>query len=110
MCMEDIKLGRETVANVRVVASGIATVTQLCGIDTHRTRLILSSNGVGTFYVMPKGIPPADLTGFVINPSMPILDINIEQYGQLVTFDWSVFILLVGGNITVAELTLQREK
>lgn len=109
MCIEDIRMGRESAAAAKIVAALANTLTPLVGPDPMRTRLIFSGDGINVTYVVPQGIVPGNNAGFALSLETPLQTFRVEDWGKLVTGPWSGICRSVDTNITVAEVSLEKQ-
>lgn len=108
MCMEDIRIGRESGTGIKTVTCPAATITRLCPADPSRTRLILSGDGVTNVTVGPADMSLSAVSGFAITPSSGTLVIRLEDYGSLVRQSWSAIPQGADLIVTVADVGLQK--
>jgi hypothetical protein len=108
--MEDVLIGRQTVVAPKIVQAGAAATTPLCAYNEKRTSLHLSADGTATVFVGPKGMDLAALTGIVLSPNRPGIDIDIYGWGNAAASEWFAFNAGAATNIAVVETFLERSK
>lgn len=109
MCMEDIRMGRSsgTAAKTILLPAGVAT--NLVGPSEKRTRLTVSCNGTGTFYLAPQNSNPAIGEGISLSASIVPLTLTVEDYGSILFGSWSIASLGAAGGVTVFDTSLERQ-
>lgn len=108
MCMEDIRIGRQSSTNVvRVVTTGFND--QAAPPAPNRTAITFSLTSANDAIVAPQGLDPSTGGGFLLNATRPSVTIKVEDFGHSITGPWQV--LTPGGGgvaITVIDVTLER--
>lgn len=108
MCLEDIRLGRDSGAQARTVAVNNAGVGQLCPADQNRTRIILSTTDSG-FRAWPASMSRISGMGLSVRADVPPVVIDVETYGRLVQDEWISFGLAAGIQAIVIEVGLDKQ-
>lgn len=86
MCMEDVRMGRETWGQYQSVAIG-TTAVQLWGHADKRVRVVLFGPRSGIATVAPTPNPTIG-QGILISASDQPIILTIEDYGSILTNAW----------------------
>lgn len=107
MCMEDIKIGRETkmVQTPKVVGVAAAVIVQA---DPLRTKLVFCSPSSGNVTLSLKEGVTAGV-GLIVPTGLNPFVMSIEDFGQLVTMQWYAIGSAGGLNMSVFEGRLERK-
>lgn len=109
MCMEDIRLGRESTAVVNQTTIPANQRVQLCGDDIARTALLISNDGVNLVLLTPRGAPQTAAFGIALTSGTPFIQLTIEEHGNLVQSAWFGGIGATPVNVTVIETRLAKD-
>lgn len=110
MCIEDIRIGRQSPSRPRTVAvgSGGGSV-QIAPANPRRTRLIVMGVRTDTLTVAPEGIDSALTAGVQITPTTPLQVLKIEDWGVILTGPWNAEYLASPGTAIVIDVETERE-
>ncbi len=86
MCMEDIRLGRETITRITNVTMGTADAI-LIGNEPRRKSLIICQPSNGSVQLLPRSTASGTV-GFDLAPGMAPIILTVEHHGSLVTDEW----------------------
>lgn len=108
MCMEDIRLGRESATNVKRIPSPSGTLVAPANVN--RIRLVFCKAGAGTVNITPRRLSatPTSADGIQLTDGSPIAIVRIEDYGDCVTDDWFAVNDGNGEDVTVFDTYLQK--
>lgn len=109
MCMEDVRLGRESGGISKSVTVGAGASARLCGEDVHRTRLMVSSAGATVVFIGPASVPPTATSGYALTAGQPFATLRVEEWGRLLFESWLAFDPGAGQIVSVADVGLKRE-
>lgn len=84
MCMEDIRIGRQTYSDSKVITVNNLTAVPLLPADVNRTYIVIPSTSFGAYYI---GINDAVTvnSGFEIRQNNSPIILKIADVGNLVT-------------------------
>lgn len=86
MCIEDVRLGRQSIWSENNVPVGIAS-GNLCAASPNRVALVFSPPLAGTVTISTIS-PVVSGVGFALNAGGLPLMLNIRDHGQMVTQAW----------------------
>lgn len=109
MCMEDIRLGRQTGRQWTAAPVGAAAATMIAPPDPRRTAIIIGASADGVVYIAPEGDRPAAGRGIMLPQSGPPLVLDLTHHGAIVTAGWYAICPAGVTHVGVATATLQRE-
>lgn len=90
MCMEDVRIGRETISSAAVVSVGAGAVAQVLPADPYRYALVLSAPASGTCtYSVNQA--PGDGEGITFHAGGGPITLGIQEHGDLVRRAWYVY-------------------
>lgn len=107
MCMEDVRLGRETIAGESIVSVTTSTV-RLCGPSPLRTALIIGSPASG-FITLSFTYPVVSGRGMIINALAKPFQLDLQTDGAMVKKE--IYAIHSVGTVTIAvwETALEKE-
>lgn len=108
MCMEDVRLGRETGYATVVASAAAATPAVIIGPDPQRVALMISVQGAVNALVGPKNLDMSGGAGIVLSQTMLPLKLTLTDQGRVVTDSWSAS--GIGGTATVIVVATYLEK
>ena len=108
MCMEDVRLARQTGSVVNSVTIGATGVATLVNADPHRLSLTIGVPTGVSVYVSPGSTPPSDTFGFPVNSANATKPYTLDEWGQALLWQWSVF-GAVGTVVTYCDTGLLRD-
>lgn len=88
MCMEDVRLGRETTFQANSISLANATNSVIANYDPYRTALILMVTGATAALIGPKPLSPAGGEGAHLGQGEGALSLDVLHHGNLVTQEW----------------------
>lgn len=88
MCMEDIRIGRKTLANEIIYTSPITTFQQILGPDENRIAITFCLPDTGVAYLITSDPTAAGVRGIQLNAGMPYITLTLETFGDLVRKPW----------------------
>lgn len=113
MCMEDIRIARKTWVRQSTINVGADNIYHVAS-DAKRVGIFASNiNGGIPLVFMAGNVGPNQLTGgFAFISTLSVFGhmLRIEEYGQLITGDISIYDTNLAGNpLTLTELILTEE-
>lgn len=106
MCLEDIRLGRESSTNTRSVTTSGATAVTLCPPNPLRIRLTVAADGVNRVFVMPRNFGGSNAQGIPLVAGFPVQTFKVEDFGSALWQEWVAFDAGVATIVTVIETEL----
>lgn len=91
MCMEDVRLGRETGHGVYTVTVPNGQAVEVCGRDPQRYSLTIAVGANTPGNAAPSDLTPSATAGIRINNTLPPIIRTIQDHGSDVTDRWRVY-------------------
>lgn len=107
MCMEDIRVMRETQATVRPVTVGASSLS-VAPRNTKRVAIIFTYIGASTI-TLSLSRPAVAAAGIVLDSTNPVLMMDIQHYGALVFENWFAIAGAASQVLSVAESYLNKD-
>ena len=108
MCIEDIRIGRESSGSVRQATTAGATPVLVAQSDGQRTSLIISSNIAGTVFVYPRNSVGTVLSGFALTVANPVLKFDLDSAGSMLWQDWVAVDVGVSAIVTTLSVSVYK--
>lgn len=109
MCMEDVRLGRQTGPAGSFFNIGNGTNDTIAQQNPLRTTLIIACpNAVGCF-VAPMPLDPSADQGIFLDRTSDPLILDIQHHGTLVTSQWRADGNAAASTLTVLESILEKQ-
>lgn len=90
MCMEDVRIGRQSTSSAAVVSVGAGAVAQVLPADPYRYSLVLSAPASGSCtYSINQA--PGDGEGITFHAGGGPITLGIQEHGDLVRRAWYVY-------------------
>lgn len=109
MCMEDVRIGRDTATTVRNVGCPEEEVTLLCVANPDRYSLLFQIPGGGVTRIRCQA--QVDNVDFPLWPVSPqgFFILDLQQHGDLVCQPWACYANGGSATIVVTETVLRRQ-
>lgn len=107
MCMEDVRLGRESGSAYTARTLDLLQPAVILAPNPNRVGVILMTGTPSPIYCYPTGRPAGAEGIEVINTKPPIV-MRIEEWGQIVTQGWTALDVSGGSILSVIEVFLER--
>lgn len=106
MCMEDIRLARETGSYVRAVPLTVGVVTTILPASEDRVGFTVSVAGTGAVVISPEGLDPLTTDGVILIQTNLPAKFRIEDFGSVLRGVWRATVFTANSRITIFEQTL----
>ncbi len=107
MCMEDIRIGRESVGACDNKQFEAGVDTPMVGANEWRTSLTVSIGGEGTALIRPTGATGTE-GGFLLNANQGRFVFTLENCGRLLQKPFNILAIGDIAQITWIEVTLEK--
>lgn len=108
MCMEDIRIGRHTGTNSRLLTIAAATATKVMEMDQMRIAIVFAVPSGATATIGPKSAQPTATAGIGLNGNTTPVKFNMDDIGREVQSEWWIY-WTAGGTLTIIETSLEKE-
>lgn len=89
MCMEDVKIGRNSSGQFRTIVVTTAAPIVIAPANNSRIALTFAGDGVETFYLSPNGEGGVFEAGILVTKEMGTFTLTLENVGSLLFQSWS---------------------
>lgn len=109
MCLEDIRLGRQSYSSVSAVLVDNASATPIAKADPRRTRLFVSVNDSQSLRLSPGEVPPTATVGIGLAQGQSFILLRIEDIGPIIQGPWFARAALANTTAIVIDVSLGKE-
>lgn len=109
MCMEDVRLGRETGAAPSVIDCPDATATLLLPYNANRFAVLIGLADTDPAVIGPQGMNVAAGRGYLLAAGAEPLKLDIQHHGRMVTMPWYGSGIGAATVIAVTEVFLEKQ-
>lgn len=110
MCMEDVKIGRNSSGQFRMVTVETLAPTVIAPANNSRIALTFSGDAVETFFLSPNGEGGVFDVGICVTKEMGTYTLTLENVGSLLFQSWSARAKVGATNAGVFDVTLNARK
>lgn len=106
MCMEDIRIGRKSNSQLRVISVPLNAQTLILSASVNRISATISGDGLNPMWVYVRGATALFNVGLLIPALQKPLELTFENVGSLVYGEWLASAGAATVTATVVDTTL----